>query len=227
MEDLITLALGRTNSYLLPCTGGYILVDTSYPDQYRKFCKLLNRKNIDQAQIKYVFLTHHHDDHAGFLSAVRKESNARLIAHAKSTGPLKRGGAKGAVRPANRLAGAVFAVFRAVHRDFRFPPVQIKDEDILVKEDDHRTLKEIGVDGAIVYTPGHTRDSVSMVLSDGRALVGDAAMNFMKWTGLKHRPILVENIHEVYKSWEKLLSMGATVIYPAHGKPFPSHELKW
>jgi glyoxylase-like metal-dependent hydrolase (beta-lactamase superfamily II) len=50
-------------------------------------------------------------------------------------------------------------------------------------------------------------------------------MSFLRWTGIAHRPIYVEDIKAVYESWQKLLEAGARVIYPAHGKPFSAQEL--
>jgi len=84
----------------------------------------------------------------------------------------------------------------------------------------------IGINGEILYTPGNTKDSISMILGDGSAFVGDAAMNFLIWVGTGHRPIFIENINEVFSSWEKIIKNGAKRIYPANGNPFSSDKLK-
>jgi len=34
-------------------------------------------------------------------------------------------------------------------------------------------LKDLGIDGEIIYTPGHSEDSISLVLDQGFAIVGD------------------------------------------------------
>jgi len=54
---------------------------------------------------------------------------------------------------------------------------------------------------------------------------GDEAMNFLRWTGVGHRPIIIEDINTVYESWRKLHQRGARVIYPAHGRPFSATKL--
>ena len=56
----------------------------------------------------------------------------------------------------------------------------ITKKDYIVEGDNYEVLKEIGIDRTIFYTPGHTDDSISVVLSYGRAFVGDAAMNFFE-----------------------------------------------
>jgi hydroxyacylglutathione hydrolase len=101
----------------------------------------------------------------------------------------------------------------------------LKEDDYIINGDDSEILTKIGIDGKILHTPGHTEDSISVLLSDGKAFVGDAAMNFMNICRIKHRPIFVQDIEEVYKSWEKLAEYGAKTIYPAHGKPFSVEEL--
>jgi glyoxylase-like metal-dependent hydrolase (beta-lactamase superfamily II) len=55
---------------------------------------------------------------------------------------------------------------------------------MVVSSDDFDLLKNIGIEGKILYTPGHLRDSISVVLSDGNAFVGDAAMNFLNFCGM-------------------------------------------
>ena len=56
------------NTYIYPISGGYVMIDTGYENGYKKFCKRLKKQNISLESIKYLFLTHAHDDHAGFLN---------------------------------------------------------------------------------------------------------------------------------------------------------------
>ena len=76
-----------------------------------------------------------------------------------------------------------------------------------------------------MYTPGHTEDSISVLLSDGSAIVGDVAMNFLNICHTRHSPIYIQDFEEMYGSWKKLIEHGAKTIYPAHGKPFSAEEL--
>jgi glyoxylase-like metal-dependent hydrolase (beta-lactamase superfamily II) len=39
------------------------------------------------------------------------------------------------------------------------------------------SLKEFGIPGQVVYTPGHSMGHVSIILDSGDAFVGDMAMN--------------------------------------------------
>jgi glyoxylase-like metal-dependent hydrolase (beta-lactamase superfamily II) len=177
------------------------------------------------SDIKHLLLTHHHDDHAGFAAELVRSTGCQVIAHRHAVLPLSQGRSEGTDKPVNRRSRMALAVYALSHKEFRFPPLTLTGNDVVIKGDNDGLLKEIGIDGVILHTPGHTRDSISVLLSDGSAFVGDAAMNFLRWTGMGHRPIVVEDIKIVYESWQKLRERGARVIYPSHGRPFPVTEL--
>ncbi len=67
-NSVYSVKLGWTRCYLLKCTGGYLLIDTYYPGYYARFEKKLAKMGIATSDIKYLLLTHHHDDHAGFAA---------------------------------------------------------------------------------------------------------------------------------------------------------------
>jgi len=220
-----TVKLGWTRCYLLKCTGGYLLIDTDYPKYYRLFEKKLANLGIAASDIKYLLLTHHHDDHAGFAAELVRNTGCRVIAHRNAVTALKDGKSEETMKPVNRRIQIVMTFYMLFHKEFKFPPVTLAERDILIEGDNEEFLKGIGIDGVILHTPGHTSDSISVLLSDGSAFVGDAAMNFLRWTGVGHRPIYIEDINTVYGSWRKLRERGARVIYPSHGRPFSATKL--
>ena len=228
-QAIHSLKLGFTCCYLLKCAGGYLLIDTSYHKFYRQFKKELARLGIAISSIKYLLLTHHHDDHAGFAAELIRRAECPVIAHRNAVLPLKQGKSEDTAKALNRRVQITFKFYEVFmfHEEYTYPPLILTDRDIILEGDDKSFLKEIGIDGIILHTPGHTntRDSISVLLSDGRAFVGDTAMNFLWWTGIHHRPIAIGDINTVYESWQKLREHGARVIYPAHGKPFPATEL--
>jgi glyoxylase-like metal-dependent hydrolase (beta-lactamase superfamily II) len=220
-----SVKLGWTRCYLLECTGGYLLIDTDYARYFRLFERKLARLAIAIGDIKYLLLTHHHDDHAGFAAELVRSAGCRVVAHRDAASPLRRGRSEGTYHFVNRRSQIALTLYGLLHREYSFPPLTLTERDIVIEGDDDSLLREIGVDGVILHTPGHTRDSISVLLSDGNAFVGDAAMNFLWWTGIGHRPIVVEDINTAYESWRRLRESGAKTIYPAHGRPFPATEL--
>ena len=229
-RTILSVKLGWTRCFLLKCSGGYLLIDTDYEKYYALFEKKLARLGIAASQIKYLLLTHHHDDHAGFAAELVRCTGCKVIAHRNAVSLLKQGKNEEAViKPANRRLQIVLSLYWTFHKLFHgvsnFPPLTLTERDIVIEGDNEAVLKGIGIDGVILHTPGHTRDSISVLLSDGSAFVGDAAMNFLWWTGVGHRPIYIEDIDTVYESWRKLREHGARVIYPSHGRPFSAIEL--
>ena len=208
-----SIKIRLTVSYLLPCLGGYLLVDTSYENRYAEFVSKLDRLGIKVSQIKYLFLTHHHDDHSGFAEELRNtQRGITLITHEKSRGALQSGTPDPGDYPLNKRVGFFVAIFNHLGKekqDWSFPPVQVQESDYIVEGDDFGFLPSIGINGAILHTPGHTHDSMTILLADGSAFVGDLAMDLLGFCGCHFRPIYVTNLDEVYQSWVKIIRHGA------------------
>ena len=227
MSYYIRLNLGITKVYLLPCSKGYLLIDTGYEADYEKFRTKLKKTGIEIDQIKYLLLTHYHDDHSGFANKLKYEFGIPLIVQKKAV-PLLAQGDSGEEEGdyITRRMRILFSAFELFHKDFKYPPVLINDEDTLVDGDDKNILRVLGINADILYTPGHSVDSMSVLYDDGVAFVGDAAMNFLKFTGTHYRPIYYSNLEQTYKSIQKLISAGAKTILPAHGNSFSAKNLK-
>ena len=85
------------------------------------------------------------------------------------------------------------------------------------------TQMESKLNSKILFTPGHTEDSISLLV-DGNLFCGDAAMNGIPSS---HKiTIWVEDKVAFEKSWDEMLASRAKKIYPAHGSPFCPCELK-
>lgn len=222
MAVFYSLHLGVTNVYLLKANEGYLLIDTGYPQDYQRFLNALG--DVELSSIRYLLLTHHHDDHAGFAAELVKRTECRIIAHQNSVEHLGVGFSLAANRPLNSCVWMLSKLLRLVHPKPEYPRVVLLENDILISGDSY-FLKEIGIDGVIIETPGHTSDSLSVILSDGSAFVGDAVVN-MLLPCTRYRPFVVENMDLVYASWRKLRDYGARVIYPSHGKPFSIEVLE-
>ena len=82
--------------------------------------------------------------------------------------------------------------------------------------------KESVLQGKILFTPGHTSDSISLKIGN-KIFCGDAAMNGLP--SLKRITIWIENKNAFYNSWNILIDEKADWIFPAHGKPFRREEL--
>jgi len=151
-------------------------------------------------QIRYILLTHHHDDHAGFLRSLIEDSEARLIAHEKAAPHLLEGAHHMDMEYLNACTEITLRLY-SLFRRHTYPSYRVRDDDILIRGDETQLLEEIGVEGEILCTPGHTDDSITLLMSKGDAFVGDAAMNFLGFCGIRYRPIVYRSIDEAYRSW--------------------------
>ena len=89
---MITIKLSRTNCYVLETKVGYLLVDTGYETDKELFYKKLKKNHLDIAEIKYLYLTHHHDDHAGLLDELTdKNPDIQVVINQQCLELLKAG----------------------------------------------------------------------------------------------------------------------------------------
>jgi len=209
-----------TNAYLIRSDEGTLLVDAGYPGHEHHFCRYIRRLGRDAVEPKLIVATHGHADHVGCLHSLKKQTGAKVAIHQADAHLVRRGTV--VIPPAVTLWGRfLFILFRVLRFLGRFEPIE---PDIVIERP--FSLREFKIPGRLVPTPGHTPGSVSVVLDSGEAFVGDLAVNSWPLKMGLGIPSLAEDIHQIYASWEKILLAGATVIYPAHGKPFPAERLK-
>ena len=225
---LYTNAGSVTKDFLLKTRNGYLLIDTGYTHHYNEFKIELKKLGIRISDIKYLLLTHHHDDHSGFAQKLIEETGAQLIVHYKAYPYLATGKPELKMKPLNKCTNLAFILFTSFikkNKDHSFPPIFRRTQYKIIEEDDKHFLQKIGIDGTILHTPGHTDDSISIVLADGKTFVGDTAMNFLNICMCNHRPIYANDINQVYRSWKKLIKYGAKRIYTSHGPSFDAERL--
>jgi glyoxylase-like metal-dependent hydrolase (beta-lactamase superfamily II) len=238
--EIITLRLSFTNDYLFRNGDSWVLVDTGYAEDRALFERRLAEAGVAISDISHLILTHHHDDHAGLLrwlvtqnpqivvvmSALSRE--LLLVGH----NDLSHGGGLINRKIARIIGLKRFVVFLKTgtlprkEANLGFEPYTARENDILLSCEVR--LRDIGIEaeGAILATPGHTVDSVSVLFDDGDCLAGDAAAAMLPFAGTRHCVVFVMDLGQYYESWRLLLSRGARRILPAHGKAFPAGLLE-
>ncbi len=117
-------------------------------------------------------------------------------------------------------------IFRAIMTPF-LPLVHFPAADVnVLLGNEGMSLGGYGIGGKIIYTPGHSIGSVSVLLDSGDAFVGDLAMNEFPLRLRPGLPIFAEDVEKVEASWRRLLDEGAKTVYPAHGKPFAADVMR-
>jgi glyoxylase-like metal-dependent hydrolase (beta-lactamase superfamily II) len=223
--------LRYTNCFLLPHAQGWLLIDTGYEWEWGPFVRGLASFGIAPRDVSHILLTHAHDDHAGLLNRMVEENpDLSVIMSDRAVDALRTGshvfdGKGGYVTRRMRFLAGVKATFdkRWTHR---FPPYIRRPADRTMAGSVHLSELGIGLPGTIYPTPGHTEDSISLVMDDGTCFCGDAAANFFRFAGTRKCVIYIRDLDDYYRSWDMLLNIGATVIHPSHGGPFPAEALK-
>lgn len=221
----ITTIKGFTNNFLIQLNDGYLLIDTFLPTKYKRFIRNLKRKGIALKDINYLLLTHHHIDHTACVAKLREQIDFTLIVHEKAVKFLESGSNESYTKPLNFPAKIIMPIALSIFGD-EYPPIKIKEMDLIIKGDKSDILKEqLGLDATIYRTPGSTEDNISIIFSDGNAITGDVVTNFLHFLGIKNQPPLITTLEEVLKSWELLIENGAKFLYPSHGRPFQINKL--
>jgi len=215
-----TVRVGIVNSYLLRDRGA-VLIEPGAPGKGPAVLRGLRRILDDPRDIGLIVATHGHFDHIGAARAVRTATGAPLAIHRDDAPWLREGRVEWprAVTPWGR-------VFRAAVRPLIIALVKVPAlEPDLVIDDDGLDLEPYGIAGRVVHTPGHSAGSVTVLLEGGEAFVGDLAMNGPPMTLKPRFGIFAHDPEQVPASWRTLLELGASTIYPAHGRPFPATAL--
>ena len=151
----IKLKYGNTNTFLVPCNGGYLLVDTDYTGTLPAFYKALKAAGVQVKDIAYVLATHYHPDHMGLIPKLMKQGIKLLLMDTQINDV--------------HYSDPIFAREKAL----RFIPVDESEAEVVSCGESRTFLASIGIAGEIISTPSHSRDSVSLVLDDGDCFVGD------------------------------------------------------
>jgi glyoxylase-like metal-dependent hydrolase (beta-lactamase superfamily II) len=218
-----------TAVYLLRLSNGYLQIDTGYTRDYPTYRSSLSKLGIAADDIKVLVLTHHHDDHAGFLNDLTRDTPLTIIAHEQAkallmTGKNDKSRGGGYVNPFVKFIADVKMRLDS-EWTLTFPPFEMRPNDILIGADDNSILRQLGVSGKLLYTPGHCIDHLALVLDTGEVFCGDAAASFPLFAGIQYCPVFMTDMEEAYRSWQKILEAGGRMIYPSHGKPFQASKL--
>jgi glyoxylase-like metal-dependent hydrolase (beta-lactamase superfamily II) len=200
---------GVYNVYALTHGDDMLLVDTGRIYGWR-----LLRNRIEglrsRAGHRALILTHSHFDHAENAARMKNSSGLKVIVHRSERHYLADGDSPlpaGAIFPTRwimRLFGRLARPF------FRYSGVL---PDICV--DERMDLEPFGFDGYILHTPGHTHGSMSVIVEDRIALVGDTLFGVLPGSVM---PPYADDIPGLIKSWRNLLDTPCERFLPGHGR---------
>jgi endoribonuclease LACTB2 len=189
--NIVTIAYHATNYYLIETDRARLLVDAGWAGTMPAFLHASKRMGVDVAGITHILVTHYHPDHAG-LAQELKGRGAKLIV-------------------LETQHAAIPELNTQMQKLDAYTPIRLDDNIHLNSAESRAYLRGLGIAGEIVLTPGHSDDSVSLVLDTGDAFTGD----------LKSVRISDDPRHPANQSLARLRSLKVHTMHPAHGTPQP------
>ena len=185
---VVNVGYRSTNFWVISAGTSRLLVDLGWPGMVGALLANLKRMDIPIGEIRYGLATHYHIDHAGAAQDLKKLGMRLLVTEEQVAAiPLM----KQWMKPSDN-----------------YTEITMHDNEVIKLAESRARLASLGIEGEIVHTPGHSDDSVTLVLDNGMAFTGDLTNEFMVGN---EDPVVVAN------SWQSLRDRGVTNIYGGHG----------
>jgi glyoxylase-like metal-dependent hydrolase (beta-lactamase superfamily II) len=200
---------GRSKAYLISTEKGTLLVDTGKKSSFNRLVRNISSLNLDRKTIDFLILTHSHYDHCQNANSIKQKYNCKIIMSEKEEGFATLGFTpipKGTTLLTNLIS---LAGKKLSQKWFEYTPFT---PDILVN--DHFDLENLGFSIRLVHTNGHSIGSVSILIDNEIAIVGDEMLGTFRNSIF---PPFADDIPGMINSWEKLLKTGCSVFLPGHG----------
>ncbi|MFL0247121.1 MBL fold metallo-hydrolase [Candidatus Clostridium stratigraminis] len=191
--NILKLTCKMTNCYLVEYSSGWIMIDTDFPETLNQMLHLIKQYDIKISDIKYLVVTHFHPDHAGFAQNL-KNLGVKLIVHECQ------------IPYVNKLND-----FFKKNPKFNFTDIILEDNIVIYNDKSRSFLKVLGIDGEIIKTPGHTDDSISLVIDGCCVFTGDLPAFDL---------IEAYDDQTIKNSWKLIKEQNITEIYSAHGASY-------
>ena len=217
------LPMGMINAFLVIHDHHCILLDSGLPDTESKVEKALKSNGLSFADITLIVITHAHIDHAGNAGLIRKLSTAPIVAHEGDL-PFLTGKAPMTFCPTGWF-GQLFKKTGLIEK-----PYHSFEPDILLKDQDAMDLTSFGIPAMAKHTPGHTQGSISVVLKNKEALVGDLVSSGILLGGIMRknhakRPPFEDDPHRVGNELQSMVRSGVDIFHMGHGGPLHAKEV--
>lgn len=186
--SIVNVGYRSTNFWIVSAGSSRLMVDLGWPGTMSTLRANLDRMGVPLQEIRHGLATHYHIDHAG-LAQDLKRSGMQLIVADLQVEWIPR--MKDHIKPADA-----------------YTDITLHDNRVLSLAESRAVLSTLGFAGEILHTPGHSPDSVSLLLDDGSVFTGD----------LTHPMFATEeDTATVNASWQLLRDHGATTVYAGHG----------
>ena len=188
---IVNVGYRSTNYWVVSAGRNRLLVDLGWPGRATTLLANLDRMGVPLSEIRYGLATHFHIDHAGAAQDLKNRGVPLLVMQEQAEAiPLM----KQAIKPTDL-----------------YTEITLPDNVVIPTSESRDFLKRIGIEGEILHTPGHSDDSVTLVLDIGCAFTGDLTLEAMATE---------QDADVVARSWNLLRERKVTTVYPGHGASY-------
>ncbi len=186
--NIVNVGYGSTNYYVIGSGSNRLLVDVGWPGTSGKLMANFKRKGIAIAEIRYLLATHYHPDHAGLVQELKNMGMRLMVMEGQRE--------------------AIPKLKQWMKPEMGYFDIDLRDITEVALDESRAFLAKLDISGEIVSTPGHSDDSVTLLLDTGDAFTGD----------LQSESRADESaIATVQACWEKLRMRKMRMIHPGHG----------
>lgn len=186
--NIVNVGYDSTNYYVIADSAPRLLVDAGWPGTLPKLQHQCKRAGIQLSDITHFMVTHFHPDHAGLVQDLKHLGNKLIVLEEQ--------------------VASINALNAYMKPKSEFGDIDLTNTVRLSIAGSRAFLAGIGLQGEIILTPGHSDDSVTLVLDEGAAFTGDLPPVFMA---------AEDTADTLRQSWDNIRSLGATTVYPGHG----------
>ena len=186
---MIRLRYGNTNTFLIPGSIGYLLLDTDYAGTLPAFYRSVGQAGVRVSDISFVLATHYHPDHMGLIPELMKQGVKLLLIDTQKSSV--------------HFSDYIFARDR-----LPFKPIDETKATVISCAESRAFLAGIGIHGEIISTPSHSPDSISLILDNLDCFVGD--LQPKEYIGA------YEENDALKADWKMILSFRPKQVFYAH-----------
>lgn len=201
---------GRSNSYFITTDRHNILFDTGKVSAYPNLRRNIDIVNPKDKNIDFLILTHTHFDHCQNAALIKKQDKCKIFMSEKEKYCVEKG-----YTPVPH--GTIFFSKIIYKLGIRMGTKRFCYDhfipDILI--DEKFEFTEDNLDLRIIETPGHSSGSISIIIDNEIAIVGDTLFGVYPNSVF---PPFADNPAELIESWHKLLETDCDIFLPGHGK---------
>lgn len=195
-----------------------ILVDTGSTIDADGFRRHAAQAGVVPEEIELIILTHEHGDHFFRLDVIRDLCGAKVLCHAAAENSVENG-----LRPRATVRKGRQGPGRDGKDEPKFEPLPCVKPDIVIDCDEY-DLSQWGVDGKLMYTPGHSRGSYSLFTGDS-AIIGDLMVGDYE-TDEPLTAVFADDEARLKSSIRLIIESGVKMVYSGHFRPCSIDELR-